>query len=346
MTRGIATHVPLCDYATLPIRRTDERERCERPLAYTVTDVSGRGAVSWEGFRALGASCPMHPIDRARLSLEGLSLGDAFGERFFGHPENMLPLIERRALPGARMWRYTDDTEMAISVVEQLDRGGAIDQDALARRFAERLDYSRGYGAGAYQILEHIRAGGHWRDGSRALFRGTGSFGNGAAMRVAPLGAFFAGDLERCVREARLSAEITHAHDEGIAGAIAIAAAAAQAWPHHGGDLPLGRPWLEGVRGEVRAGIDRALALPSGTPTRDAARVLGNGANVSAADTVPFCLWIASWRSHDFEEAMWQTVSALGDRDTTCAIVGGIVSLQVGEERLPAAWLEVREALP
>jgi ADP-ribosylglycohydrolase len=67
---------------------------------------------------------------------------------------------------------------------------------------------------------------------------------------------------------------------------------------------------------------------------------------VTAPDTVPFCLWVASWFSHDFVEAMWQTVSALGDRDTTCAIVGGIVSLQVGEEGIPDSWREAREALP
>jgi ADP-ribosylglycohydrolase len=98
--------------------------------------------------------------------------------------------------------------------------------------------------------------------------------------------------------------------------------------------------------GEVRAGVDRALDLPSATSTLEAARVLGNGAGVSAPDTVPFCLWVASWHSHDFEEAMWQTVSALGDRDTTCAIVGGVVSLQVGEARLPASWIDAREPLP
>ena len=98
--------------------------------------------------------------------------------------------------------------------------------------------------------------------------------------------------------------------------------------------------------GYVRAGIEEALRLPAGTPTRDAARALGNGAGVTARDTVPFCLWIVSWYSHDFVEAMWQTVSALGDRDTTCAIVGGIVSVQVGEEAIPEEWRDAREPLP
>ena len=292
----------------------------------------------------------MDPTARARLSLEGLSVGDAFGERFFGVDEHMATLVKRRAMPGARVWRYTDDTEMALSVVEALAGAGAVDQDALAAAFARRMDPARGYGAGAYRILTHVRAGGDWRRASRDSFRGSGSFGNGAAMRVAPLGAFFAEDLDRCIDEARLSAEITHAHEEGIAGAIAVAAAAALAWKRHRSELPLGREWLRRVcdvvpAGHVRGGIEEALRLASDTPTREAARRLGNGEGVTAPDTVPFCLWVASWYSHDFVEAMWQTVSALGDRDTTCAIVGGIVSVQLGEDGIPVEWREAREAL-
>jgi ADP-ribosylglycohydrolase len=293
----------------------------------------------------------MEPIERARLSLEGLSVGDAFGERFFGIDEHVAPLIQRRAMPGATVWRYTDDTEMAVSLVEQLADSGAVDQDALAKAFAHRMDPGRGYGASTHRILGHIKEGGGWRRASRGSFRGSGSFGNGAAMRAAPLGAFFADDLERCTHEARLSAEITHAHEEGIAGAIAVAVAAATAWACHGSKLPLGREWLRRVRdvvpgGRVRAGIDEAIGLPASTRTRAAARALGNGEGIMASDTVPFCLWTASWYSHDFVEAMWQTVSALGDRDTTCAIVGGIVSLQVGDEGIPAGWREAREPLP
>jgi ADP-ribosylglycohydrolase len=42
----------------------------------------------------------------------------------------------------------------------------------------------------------------------------------------------------------------------------------------------------------------------------------------------------------------WTTVSVLGDRDTTCAIVGGIVACSVGEAGIPAAWLQARKPLP
>jgi len=63
-------------------------------------------------------------------------------------------------------------------------------------------------------------------------------------------------------------------------------------------------------------------------------------------DTVPLALWCAGERLDDYEEALWLTVSALGDRDTTCAIVGGVVAAYTGAGGIPGAWLRAREPLP
>jgi ADP-ribosylglycohydrolase len=57
-------------------------------------------------------------------------------------------------------------------------------------------------------------------------------------------------------------------------------------------------------------------------------------------------LWCASQRFANFEEALWLTVSGLGDRDTTCAIVGGIVAMFTGVAGIPAEWQANREPLP
>jgi ADP-ribosylglycohydrolase len=51
---------------------------------------------------------------------------------------------------------------------------------------------------------------------------------------------------------------------------------------------------------------------------------MGNG--VTSQDTVPLALWRAARHLGNFEEALWATVSGPGDRDTTCAIVGGILA--------------------
>jgi ADP-ribosylglycohydrolase len=292
----------------------------------------------------------VNALERARLSLEGLSVGDTFGEQFFGTLAEVAPRIAQRIVPEAP-WRYTDDTEMALSIVEALERRGPIDQDDLAMRFAKRMDPRRGYGKGAYEILSGVLAGGSWRSLARSGFRGMGSFGNGAAMRVAPLGAYHAeSPLENVVEQARLSAEITHAHPEGIAGAIAVAVAAALAWQSRDAVGPLGRAWMERVRTAVPAGymreaIDEAIDLPATISTIEAAKKLGNGSGVTAPDTVPLCLWIAAYHSEDFVEALWQTVGALGDRDTTCAIVGGILALKTGYRGIPVSWREAREPI-
>ena len=71
---------------------------------------------------------------------------------------------------------------------------------------------------------------------------------------------------------------------------------------------------------------------------------MGNGSRVLVADTVPFALWCAARHINNYEEALWATVSGLGDRDTTCAIVGGIVAL-AWENSVPEGWLKAREAL-
>jgi len=293
----------------------------------------------------------MDAIDRARLSLDGLSVGDAFGERFFLLPEEALRRIARRELPEAP-WTYTDDTEMALSIVEILNEHGSIDQDLLAQRFARRMQFVRNYGQGAYTVLCGIREGLDWRTLTRIGFRGQGSFGNGAAMRVAPLGAFFADQpLGVVCEQARLSAEVTHAHPEGIAGAIAVAVAAALAWQRRASGETLGRSWIAAVRdaipkGYTRDAVAEALDVPPDATVVAAAKALGNGTGVTAPDTVPLCLWIAAHATEGFEQTLWQTVSALGDRDTTCAIVGGMLALVEGREGIPPKWLEQREALP
>jgi ADP-ribosylglycohydrolase len=126
-------------------------------------------------------------LARARLALEGLSVGDAFGS-VFEFDAAMLHLIEERKLPPVP-WRWTDDTNMALSMVENLRRFGQIEQDALVTSFIEHFDPMRGDGIGLRTMVSRMREGEDWRLVSRDMFWQQGSFGNGAAMRVAPIGA-------------------------------------------------------------------------------------------------------------------------------------------------------------
>jgi ADP-ribosylglycohydrolase len=289
---------------------------------------------------------------RAIQSLHGLSCGDAFGERFFVHPELAKSLIAQRAVP-SRPWRYTDDTAMAIAIVEILEEFGEIHPEALAENFGKHFlaDVHRGYGPAMHSLLPELADNPkYWKQLAEQLFKGKGSFGNGSAMRVAPLGAYFADDLQKLIEQAELSALITHSHAEAVAGAIAIAVAAGLACRREASSIKP-RQFLEEIHertpaSEVRLGIGKALDLTHDTPVEAVVEILGNGAKVSAQDTVSFCLWVAAHHLENYENALWRTVSGLGDRDTTCAIVGGIVAMSAAGNSIPKSWLESREPLP
>jgi ADP-ribosylglycohydrolase len=287
-------------------------------------------------------------IDRranALNSLRGLALGDALGSQFFV-PANYEHLQQHTLPPGP--WQWTDDAEMACSIFAVLDRRGEIDQDELAASFADHHDFDRGYGPGMNRLLRLIREGGDWRELAVDLFDGQGSWGNGAAMRVAPVGAWFADDPAEAARQAALSAEVTHAHPEGVAGAIAVAVAAAVA---AGAETFEPQDFLDAVlaqvpTGRVYEGIRAARGMANMPSAEFAAHQLGNGRRTSAQDTVPYALWAAARNLGDYAQAFWTTAGAGGDVDTTCAIVGGIVAANVGTEGLPARWRGACEALP
>jgi ADP-ribosylglycohydrolase len=282
---------------------------------------------------------------RALDSLRGLSVGDALGSQFFV-PSNY-PLLKRRELPPP-VWQWTDDTEMACSVLAVLVGHHRVDQDALARSFAEHHDFDRGYGPAVNRLLRLVREGGDWRELSAELFQGQGSWGNGSAMRIAPLGAWYADDPEQATHQAEISSYPTHQHREAVVGAMAVAAAAALAADPTGPPAPA--DLLDGVialvpRSAVGAGLRRARDMLDYNDAGTVAAVLGSGRRTSAHDTVPFALWSAARSLGDFEQAFWTTAQVGGDIDTTCAIACGVVAATKAGQP-PVHWLERTEALP
>lgn len=281
-------------------------------------------------------------IETANKALRGLSIGDGYGQR-------QGELILRRSfstdLPPAP-WRWTDDTAMAISVVESLREHGEIDQDRLARRFAERhaLEPNRGYAGQAAALLMSISSGLHWSEANISNFP-EGSYGNGAAMRSAPLGAFFAGEPVRAAEQAALASEITHAHPEGIAGGIAVAVAASinASSPDLSPQEFIDTVALHTPESATRANILKAKDFDA-AEVDEAVAELGAGWEISSQDTVPFCMFIASHYRGRFEAGLMFTAAVGGDCDTTCAIVGGILAAGPGE--LPASWIERAEPVP
>ncbi|MGW8352083.1 ADP-ribosylglycohydrolase family protein [Streptomyces wedmorensis] len=288
-------------------------------------------------------------------SLNGLAFGDAFGDRWFGILRREgVERLGARTLPAEALWRWSDDTAQAVVLVRELAEGdGIVDLDRLAAGLAGAYaeDTHRGYGASMHDVLRRIGAGEPWQGVVAGQFDGQGSWGNGAAMRVAPLGAWHADDLERVAEQAARQSAVSHHHPEAVAGAVAVAVGAALAARSRGGPAPARRDFLHAVAeqlpvSDVRSGVRIAARMPDRASVRHAAEVLGSGYRMSGPDTVPYALWCAAGHLDDLHEGLWFTVAGLGDIDTTCAIAGGVIAARTGVAGLPQAWHAAREPLP
>ena len=286
-------------------------------------------------------------IKLAHQSLKGVSIGDAFGESFFGETESILKHIQERSIPQTS-WEFTDDTVMAIAVYDQLKLNKDIKQNQLAKAFAinHNKDVNRGYGATARRILREIGEGGNWKEIAQSVFEGMGSMGNGASMRVSPIGAYYFDDLQRVKELAIKSAEITHSNIEGITGAIAVSIATAIATNRKlDNNLISPNEFINRIAEELpytdtKSKIKKSTTVPYHYNIETVKTILGNGSKIMVQDTVPFAIWCAAHNLNNFEEAIWKAVSILGDRDTICAIVGGITIMSTAADKIPADWVK------
>lgn len=85
----------------------------------------------------------------------------------------------------------------------------------------------------------------------------------------------------------------------------------------------------------MKSKLNKALYLDGNPSIELLVKTLGNGIKMTAQDTVPLVIWMLSRYRNNFEQCLWNTVSALGDRDTTCAMVGGVSILCCDEKTVP-----------
>lgn len=188
-----------------------------------------------------------------------------------------------------------------------------------------------------------ISTGVSWQTASRAAFGGQGSFGNGGAMRVAPV-ATVAADLHHAGELAVRTAGVTHAHEDGQRGAALQAGAAFlvlesdPARPldvdqllHDLGQVVQSRSWHEKL--ERIAELTRISASP-----QRAASVLGN--DVTALGSVPTALLSFLVNRDDPATTIRYAIRVGGDTDTIAAMAGALAGARHGASALPDAWLQ------
>jgi len=274
-------------------------------------------------------------------ALVGTGLGDALGAPFEGHggvePEEIERTADRKPV-----LTYTDDTHMMVGVAESLVRSGGFDGADMAQAFTKNygLEPWRGYGPGPPRIFRLIKAGGAWDRVAQGLYHG-GSYGNGAAMRIAPVGILYHGNLPRLTEVAHKSSQITHAHNLGKQGAALEAHAIALATSLEPGETF--------NRGDFAAKLnnyvsDRVYQEKLGWikvllnhPDRDRVITeLGNG--IEAFNSVPTAIYSFLAQPDSFLRAVGYAISLGGDTDTIGAMTGAISGAYLGIRAIPKSW--------
>ncbi|MCA9057863.1 MAG: ADP-ribosylglycohydrolase family protein, partial [Planctomycetaceae bacterium] len=139
------------------------------------------------------------------------------------------------------------------------------------------------------------------------------------------------------------------AHADGIDGAVAVALAANWVVRRQETDatpeamIPWIVSWMQ--PGNMRRQLEIAAETSLDDWAFDVANQLGCGDQITAVDTVPFCLWMVASQLDDFCEALFTAARVGGDIDTNCAIIGGLVALNVGDSGIPIQWKTSREPL-
>lgn len=238
----------------------------------------------------------------------GVIAGDVIGSRYEWDPIKTtdFPLFHP-------LCRFTDDTVLTVATASAILNGTPFDETYLD--FGRRYPRA-GYGGNFHRWLADPHP------------QPYNSFGNGSAMRVAPVG-WACADEASVLREAERSAVVTHDHPEGVKGAQATALAVFMAR-------------RAASKGDIREAITRRFGYDLDRTTgqiRPAYRF-----DVTCQGTVPEAI-IAFLESTDYENAVRLAISLGGDSDTLGAITGGIAQAFYGH--VPdAIALTVRDRLP
>ncbi len=268
--------------------------------------------------------------------LVGSALGDALGRSFEG---SWAPEVKPEKFSG----RWTDDTHMMIGVAESLIENEGFDGRHMAETFIENYQSEpwRGYGPGPPRVFKWIRSGLPWNEAAKRLYGGAGSYGNGAAMRAAPVGIFYHDDPEQLRAVAYGQSQITHTHELGVEGAALQAYAVALATNADPSSMLDPSAFLSELRDFTRNEVyiqklERAKELLSEKNKRKVARELGN--SVTAHNSVPTAIYSFLCNRHSFEESVLYAISLGGDTDTIGAMTGAISGAYHGEEAIPERW--------
>ena len=284
-------------------------------------------------------------------ALIGCAIGDALGAPLENKSREEIAKVTGltsgfrpfRAYPAGQ---YTDDTQQTLAIATSIVDATSVDGAAIAREFEKlwRTGEIVGQGPVADRAVKRLIAGVSWREAAIADDIPL----NGAAMRASPVGLWDFDRTERLAQDALTSSIVTHRHPLAIAGAIAVATAAAYGCTASEIDterfLRLASESVATQSTEFASHIlalrdwltlDETVALEAivavgGQPLR-----AGFGISAFAIPTVLASLYAFLRHPYDFPAAVECAIRVGGDVDTTAAITGAICGAHNGVDAIP-----------
>lgn len=238
---------------------------------------------------------------------------------------------------------YTDDTQMTLALATSLVECGRADAAHVSAKYAEFYESWRGYGGAAHRVLRLLAAGGDYRGTGRLQFP-EGSFGNGGAMRIAPVGLAYRHAADEVLREAVEAALLcTHIHPEAIDGAMVqakVVAIAANSSPETFDPNAVIQILLPMCQTDIMAAKLKALRDGLHHDDEDTFVIGRVGNGIRASEAVAAALWafLHYWQTP--EECVIRAVSFGGDTDTIGSMAGALVGALHGTSWIPARWFD------
>ncbi|XP_064609017.1 ADP-ribosylhydrolase ARH3-like [Liolophura sinensis] len=326
-------------------------------------------------------------LSRFRATLVGAVVGDCIGANF---EDRWLPFVPwndiKKVLqhmeslsPGDDELPFTDDTAMTRSVASSLTEHGAFHSRDMAERFTSEYfrEPGRGYGRAVTVVFKKLKESNFsdvYKPASEQ-FNGSGSYGNGGAMRISPVALFAKkyNSFEVLKDVCEKTTKLTHSNKNGILGAVLQASAVDLALSNQGPPADLNvdhfvdkliariQP-LENEATEksetMQPYTDKLLKMKEFLKTgksnsEQIAEDLGN--DVSALDSVPTAIYsfLRAQESIEglpvkvpFERAVLYAITMGGDTDTIASMTGAIAGALYGLENIPTTWQIFCEGVP
>ncbi|XP_072754708.1 ADP-ribosylhydrolase ARH3 [Anoplolepis gracilipes] len=316
-----------------------------------------------------------------RGTMLGVLVGDILGSPYEGKKvvsARKKIYLQRRldTLEGTRfrepVMEFTDDSAMTRSLAESLIEKRDLDIVDVAKRFVESYyqEPNRGYGTGSISVLKKLRKlrnkkiepGIDVKGPAKTIFDGRGSYGNGGAMRIAPVALFSYNNYNNLLHYVKEVTQITHSNELGINGAILQAIAIQQSlclYPNEElnvfnfiddlinkmDKIEIGesQPYKERLKiVKNLLSEDKPNEEKRGKEPNEQRIVKELGANVRALESVPtaiFCFLKAQRRikrirtNNPVRRAIQYAITLGGDTDTIASMAGAIAGAFYGYEK-------------